>query len=485
MSSNQSLLEGVANSPHALTDGQLTFPYQEVPPFFERLDQFFSASGINLADRLAFECFNSVPSALTLLYLLQKGYSFVLLPPSGKSEKGLSLKPIPTFCSYRVVVERSLSKQLVQGEIAPEQFLLLEKNEPYSPSACNHGAAKLYLRTSGSMGASKIVVHSQSKLLGNALNCVKKYQFESHDRVAIPVPLAHMYGLGAVFLPAILVGASIDLLDKANVLKYLARERKFKPTITFVTPALCDMLRRGFRRARSYKVVVTSGQRIQEELFRAFSPRVGGTLVNQYGSSEMGAIAACNPTDSLAQRVSTIGTSMEDVELRVELADDGSIVGELYCKHQYGFDGYVDEDGNWIAKHTPESWYRTGDMAKKLPNGYIEVVGRADNSINRSGYLVLFSDIESMMEKIEGIKQVIVVEAQGKSKRGQRIAAFCLTERKATLTGAEIRKASFDHLPTYAIPDDVFVVKTWPLLPSGKVDRQALVAISAKVDILR
>jgi acyl-CoA synthetase (AMP-forming)/AMP-acid ligase II len=137
-------------------------------------------------------------------------------------------------------------------------FLRLESNPDYNGKLAT--PEKLYLRTSGSMGASKIVVHTHEKLLGNAHNCVEKYGFAPESRAVIPVPLAHMYGFGAEFLPAIMAGAAIDLQDRMNLLKYLDRERRFQPTIAFATPAICDMLLKGYKTPRTtYAAFVTSG----------------------------------------------------------------------------------------------------------------------------------------------------------------------------------------------------------------------------------
>ena len=62
-----------------------------------------------------------------------------------------------------------------------------------------------------------------------------------------PVPVAHMYGFGAEFLPAVMAGASIDLQEKTHLLKYLERERQFQPNIVFATPTLCEILMKGYK----------------------------------------------------------------------------------------------------------------------------------------------------------------------------------------------------------------------------------------------
>jgi acyl-CoA synthetase (AMP-forming)/AMP-acid ligase II len=467
-----------------LTDGQITCYYNNLPSLLESINQYFSGQNISLNNHFAFECSNSVFGALIALYLLKHGSSFVLLPPQGHQGKGPDFKPsIPKFCQYRLAIKPfSKKNQPAKNELFPENFLAIEENEQYKNENRIHLTEKLYIRTSGSMGASKLVVHSHTKLLQNALNCVKRYQLESDDRVVIPIPIFHLYGFGAGLLAAISVGASVDIQDNSNILKYLQRERQFDPNVAFLTPSLCEMLVRGKKNDRAYKVVITSGERIKEDTFRAFNARFGGRLVSQYGSTEMGATAACEPDDSLELRVKTIGKPMSNVQLKIEESQDNGEyepgTAELWCQHDYGFEGYIDENGQKLSDASAAAWFNTGDLAKINPNGYIEVIGRAKNSINRSGFLVLFSDIEKAIEKLEQIKQVVVIAAKGEEKRGQRIVAFCMLEHKNILNASQIREACFDILPKYAIPDSVQIVNTLPTLPNGKVDRQTLVKMA-------
>jgi acyl-coenzyme A synthetase/AMP-(fatty) acid ligase len=490
------LLEAKARSgaswDNILTDGQFTLTYAALPRLLAEIDGYFGRQLGGRGSCLAVECPNSVPGALTLLYLLQQEISFVLLPPSEQGEQTSAWRPIPGFCQYRLAVKRAPVATTAEWLHAPENFMLLEPNRLHQPPVdpALHAPGYLFLRTSGSMGVSKLVAHSQAKLLANALNCVEHYHFTSADRAVIPVPIAHMYGLGAEFLPAVLAGAALDLQDKANLLRYLEREKHFQPTIAFVTPSICEMLLKGFQRPRtSYKVIVTSGQRIGEALFRAFDEQVNGCLVNQYGSSEMGAIAACAPSAAQDQKATTIGQPMPGVQLMINGQNNHPVAGEeetgeLFCLHPYGFAGYVDEKGEWLYQPQPDVWYPTGDLAKRLSGNFIQVVGRADNSINRRGYLVQLADIEQQMEKIPAVDQVVVVRAAGrtnsKANKDEQIVAICVVNPGATATPVQLRQHCFDLLPAYAIPDAVFIVETLPLLPSGKVDRQALIALTAE-----
>ena len=448
-----------------MTDGSLHCDYQELPSLFANMDNHFAALGVTLQQTVAFACPNSVTGAVTLLYLLARGYSFMLLPPV---LKGTETRPVlPHFCHHDLTVQ-------------PERPLATAVQSQPLPATRTLPTERLYLRTSGSLGSSKIVVHQHDRLLQNAQNCVRKYQLDSSDRLFLPVPIFHMYGMGAAFLSAVLAGAAIQIVDKANIFKIVTYEKQFQPTVTFLTPDLCEMMVRWKQKSNTYRVMVTSGQRIQDTLFEQCNEKFGNCLVNQYGSTEMGAIAACSWQDPLDLRRTTIGTPMAGVELRLDDVDldappvsagdperqDAAQVGELLCRHPYGYLGHVDEKGDWIRQ--AESWYRTGDLARRTPSAQFQIVGRSQDSFNRRGYLVNLSEVAHALEQLAGVQSAVAFYLESIDQ----LVACCV----ASVDGAQIREASFTHLPAYARPDHVVVEESFPLLPSGKIDRQALQA---------
>jgi|GEM_PF-501177 len=459
---------------NCITDGRLSITYAKLRPALRAIGDYLLAHEIDSSHCLALECPNSVPSALTVLSLMERGISFCLLPQPQENQP--DLKPAPRFCQYRVVIRNATSNRREDWARRPEQFLALERNADFQPLplGVDHGPRRVYLRTSGSMGASKIVVHSHDNFVGNAHNNVKKFQLDPGDRAVIPIPLAHIYGLAGAFLPAFAAGCSIDLQSHTNHLQYLAREKSFQPNVAFLTPTLCDLLLKGFSTPRAYKVVVTSGQRMGDELFRRFDQQVGGALINMYGSSELGTTAGCDPGDPLHARLTTIGKPLQTAQLRIRQPDPHTGIGELQGQNAYSFAGYVDEAGNWLRRAAPNEWFSTGDLATVNAACEIQLVGRAQNSINRSGYLVMFSDIERIMEQMTDIAQVVVVASAEENERGQALVAFCVPPPGIALNSQQARHACFGKLPAYAIPDEVRIMASLPLLPGGKVDQQAL-----------
>ncbi len=470
---------------NVLGDGMTSCSYAAIPEVFGHLRERFEECGVNSQEHITLEVSNTVAGALTLLFVLANRYSFVLLPalsPAAKGERP-EIKP-PEFCRFQLAVDSGSRGPELPDGASRAGFLRVSENEEFRSGleVEMQGEPKLYLQTSGTLGAPKLVVHSHKKLLGNVSNCVERFGLKSGSRITIPVPIFHMYGLGAAFLPSVVVGASIDLQENTNLIRYMDRERQFHPDTAFLTPTLCEMFLKGRRSLRRYGLVVTAGDRIKRDTFVEFESRFG-PLVNLYGTTEMGAISASSPDDPAEVRASTVGKPMSGVTVKLvggAESNKGLGSGRLQCLHNYGFDGYVDNKGNWVRSpcHAEANWFDTGDMGRMDEKGYIEVLGRSDHSVNRSGILVFFSDIERQLEAIDGIEKAVVI-AKGESKWGGGIAAFCVPIGRASIQCKDIRDKCYELLPRYAIPDNIVVIKSLPTLPSGKVDRSALPTIAS------
>lgn len=474
-----------------LTDGQFTYTYMDIPDIFEEIQELLAEKEITAKECLALECDNSMPNALVLLYLLENGYSFLVLPKESKLDSKPSL---PEFCRYKIETEnidnKNSGKKNNNGKIVhpnPEQFLSITENEKWIGKN-NIASQKLFLRTSGSTGIPKMVMHSHARLKSNVLNCVQRLHLGSDHRIAIPVPMSHSYGLTTAFLPGITAGASIDLQKGANILRYMQREQEFDPNTVFMTPVFCETLLKGRKSPRPYRLTVIAGDRIRGNTFEKYEA-LFGCLVQLYGSTEMGAIAAADPDMPGNLRAKAVGRPLANVQMRLGNGQSGDeqpengqdensakATGELWCHHQCGFEGYVDESGELLdpaREYHRDGWFRTKDFGRILPGGYLQVFGRYDDSVNRDGLLVFFSDVEKAIETINGIDAVVVI-SKGESERGKRLIAYCILAKGIGMTEKDIRAACFDLLSRNAVPDQIIIVHSLPLLANGKVDRRKL-----------
>lgn len=456
---------------NSISDGQFICRYTDIPEALKTMERFLFQQGIQEKDCLAVECLNTLPCVLLLLTLLKLEIGFMPIPPVGKAAGWSPTSVVPEFCQYLLTIKQVEDKKTwIQR---PEQFVTIKPMKPKSIRKSFESKGKLFFRTSGSLGKSKIVVHSQSQWLGNVNNCRERYQFTPADRVFLPAPIVHSYGFGTGLLASIMSGASLCLQEKSNLIHFLEMEKMFQPTMAIVTPNLCEMVLLGKKTVRPYKIIISSGQRFKKEVFYAFDRLCGNRLVNQYGCTEMGAISSSNSEDPVELRCDRIGRPMNGVLLKIKEREEQPIV---YCQHPFGYLGYMDEAGMWRSK--ARQWYRTGDIAQKDKKGLIEIVGREGLCLNRSGYLVSIIEIEKELEQLPFIKKIIIAVTKFEDLQGQKLVACCVLNQKGNMTEAEVLASFSSLLPNYAAPDDVLLLPDLPLLTNGKIDRQLVTKLA-------
>ncbi|HEX3763195.1 MAG TPA: fatty acid--CoA ligase family protein [Kofleriaceae bacterium] len=443
----------------------------------------FAAHQITLDDLLAVECVTSVPGALTVLYLMSRGFSFVLLPARDRTAPPPS---VPRFCRQRLTVRGGLSADAAEISLLhPDTFLEISRvadHEP-APNLADRTIGHLFLRTSGSFGTPKLAVFTHDQLLANSVLSLARTRLTAHDRIALPVPLPHAYGLGAGFLPGFAAGASLRLIESANLLRYLEHERAYRPTVAFLTPTLCAMFSRHTSAQDHYRHIVVAGDKLKRELFEAAELRFSRVL-NLYGTTEMGVIAVADAARTDGPRSATVGPPLPGVELRLDVpelaAEAPTGAGVIACRHPHGFEGYVEGDGRPWTGEPPlrDGWYRTRDLGRLHDGECLEVLGREDHSVNRDGRLVMLAEVERAMERLPGVERAITVVGR-ETLRGRDILAYCSPCDGHELEAARLRNACAGVLPAYAIPDQIVITSEIPLLANGKVDRRALATAAA------
>ena len=333
-----------------ITDGTYQCTYHELIEIFVTLDRFIGESAVSPGDCSVLICGNSLPEAVLLSWMLYRKRNFLLLPRGGL------VISLPEFCQHKIKIQVDLNSPGINIKV-PDTYLAVEPNPGFSAAARFPGKqGSIFLKTSGSTAEPKLVIHSHEAFVQNAVNCVHRFEITPNDRLLIPVPIYHMYALGAAIIPGLIAGASINLLEKTNIITYLDREKQSQPNVSFLTPPLCDMFLRARKSSYGYRLVVTAGDRITPTTFENFETRFG-KLVNLYGSTELGAIATNKLDDPLNIRANGILETMPGVTMDFadkESENDPERVSEIICTHEFGFDTYVDKKGGKITK--PRTW---------------------------------------------------------------------------------------------------------------------------------
>ena len=475
-----SLIRSAVSKPaHAsslLADSRHYCSYSEVPVHLAAICAFLGEHGATSTDCITLELTNSLTSALALLALLDRGYDVVLMPTRTRDPAvATSAVQSPRFARWLLRVTEDPMSCGILG--TPERFLDLRLNPEHSAAAParEDRLPRLYARTSGSLGLSKFVVHTHDRVAACALRVLERLRLDASFRVALPIPIFHLFCLRAGLLPSLAAGASIDFQQRANLLSYLEREEQFHPDAAFVTPTFCETVLRARKGPRPYRFVVTGGDRLSE-FAREAAEALHGPLINSYGSTEMGNVAMGAPAMDRDLRAGTVGQPLPGITWRiVETRPAEGGAGELQLQSPYAFRSYVDLDGQELrlADTFDGPWFRSRDLARARPDGTLEILGRVDLSLNRNGMLLSFAELESRLRDVQAVGEA-AVSAGRDDIRGRSLVAFCVLRRGEHCTAQELRAQLAAQLPWFALPDVVNILPDLPKLESGKLDRRAL-----------
>ncbi|WP_370418414.1 amino acid adenylation domain-containing protein [Streptomyces sp. QH1-20] len=234
--------------------------------------------------------------------------------------------------------------------------------------------------------------------------------------------------------------------------------------------------------------------RVAGERLRSWPPdSLPFEVVNVYGSSEATVVTTCNlsavsrtlTSDERAHRAPPVGRAVPGVRVHVLDASFAPVAagepGELYVSGAGLSLGYLNRpDANeekFLPNPLPEDphpvLYRTGDVARRWPDGHIEVIGRADDEVKIRGYRVHLGEVESALARQPGVRQAAVTTAEPVTGE-RKLLGYITTDPSAPPLVREIRRVLRRTLPPYMVPASITVVDSIPIGPGGKVNRAGL-----------
>ncbi|UHA73129.1 amino acid adenylation domain-containing protein [Paenibacillus sp. 481] len=231
------------------------------------------------------------------------------------------------------------------------------------------------------------------------------------------------------------------------------------------------------------KHIVTAGEQlVVPERLASFLRRNQVYLHNHYGPSETHVVTTLTigPEDAEAG-VPSIGAPISNTAIYI-LSDTGAlqpvgVPGELYISGDNvgrGYAGRADlTEEKFVADpfRSGERCYRTGDLAKWLPDGTIEYLGRIDHQVKIRGYRIEIGEIEAQLLNVSSVKETIVLAIEGHN--GQKsLCAYFVADQELSI--GELRGDLSESLPSYMIPSFFVQLARMPLTPNGKIDRRAL-----------
>jgi fatty-acyl-CoA synthase len=335
--------------------------------------------------------------------------------------------------------------------------------------------------TSGTTGFPKGATLSHHNILNNGYFVGEGVSYTEHDRVCLPVPLYHCFGMVMGNLGATSHGACIVLpapgFDPAATLRAVAQEKITSlygvPTMFIAELGLPDFA--GYDLS-SLRTGIMAGSPCPVEVMKRVVAEMNmAEVAICYGMTETSPVSTMTRRDDgLDRRTETVGKVMPHLESKVVDPATGLPVprgaaGELCTRGYSVMLGYWDQAEATAEAIDAARWMHTGDLATMDADGYLNIVGRIKDLVIRGGENVYPREVEEFLYSHPDISDVQVIGVPD-ARYGEELMAWVVMRPGATgLTAADVREFCAGKLAHYKVPRYVHVVDGFPMTVTGKV----------------
>ena len=349
------------------------------------------------------------------------------------------------------------------------------------PSDRVAGAPGLILYTSGSTGLPKGAVLSHAALAFSSRSWAEPVMaLGRDDRVLAVLPFSHSYGLNGALLAPLWAGACVVLLERfvpEDVLAAIARHR------VTVFPAVATMIRRLLDSPQlertdlsSLRLTLSGAAPCPWDLAEEWQRRTGVRILRGYGMTELFRPISYLARDS-RDLPDSIGRAVPGVDVRVVDEDGEPLlsgeVGELWINSPAAMDGYLDapEETRVVIEN---GWFKTGDLARITPDGFVCIVGRKRELILRGGYTVFPAEVEAALLAHPAVAEAAVVGVPH-AELGEEVVAFATLRAGAVAPAEQLVAHCKERLAAYKYPRRIVIVDQLPKGATGKILKARLV----------
>jgi len=338
--------------------------------------------------------------------------------------------------------------------------------------------------TSGTTGFPKGVMLTHNNLVNNGQAIGDGMRFTENDRLCIPVPFFHCFGLVLAVLAATTHGAAMLPLLWYTPMKVMHTVEYEKCTAVHGVPTMFigilehrDFEKYDFSTLRTGIMAgSTCPLRVMQDCVNKMNMK---EIITVYGLTE--ASPGCTMTtveDTVERRVGTAGRAFPNMETKIWDADTEKDLppntpGE-FCVRGYNImKGYYKMEKETRAVIDKDGWLHTGDLSEVDEQGYYRITGRIKDMIIRGGENLSPKEIEDMIYTFEGVKDVAVVAAPS-YKYGEEVCAVIVPKARVQLDPDEIRAFVNKKLSKHKTPKYIVFTESLPLTASGKVQKYKL-----------
>jgi amino acid adenylation domain-containing protein len=471
----------------ALIMGGKRWSYRRLAGLTGALSAALAANGTGPESIVAVGLPRSPLLIAALLAVLRRGAAFLAVDPDLAAERRSFM--IRDSRARAVLTTSALSERFA-GMGAP--LVLADESGEHldapPPPAYRPDALAYLVYTSGSTGVPKAVMGTHGSLLNRLAWGWRQLPFAAGDVCVQKTSVSFVDSI-AEFFTGLLAGVPTVILDDtvtADVDRFVEGLAAGEVTRVVLVPSLLRAMLAmpGLAdRLPRLRVVVSSGEALDRALVDAVLAGLPGvTLLNLYGSSEVGADVTAFWCDEGGVGPTPIGRPIDGLVVRV--LDDRfrpvppGVPGALLVGGRGLSRGYAHRGGLTAARFVPDPWgngerlYRTGDQARWRANGTLEFLGRRDDQVKIRGVRVEPGEVETALAAMPEVSGCAVVPRRYGDD--VRLVAFVVPVPGSGLDADAVRRSARRYLPELLLPSVIALCDDLPLTPTGKVDREAL-----------
>lgn len=398
----------------------------------------------------------------------------LIVPPDG-GEHARTAAP-PGALIIEVVLSPAGQVRFVPANPSP---LPRKQTEPNSEDVA------LFLHTSGTTSRPKGVPLSHANLLASAANVAATYALTSEDVSLCVMPLFHVHGLVASTLATLRAGGTVVVPPRFSASSFWPAVKAHRATWYSAVPTIHQVL---LARADEDRAPTpgTSGLRFIRSCSSALAPatmtnlesRFGCPVLEAYGMTEAAHQMASNPLPPAPRRPGSVGRG---TGVQVAIMDDAGallttgIQGEVVIKGPNVTRGYHNNPEANAAAFT-NGWFRTGDQGILDANGYLTLVGRLKELINRGGEKISPREIDEALLAHPAVAEAVAFGVPD-AKYGEEVAAAVVLRGEANET--ELAAHCRERLAAFKVPKTIYLVTQIPRTATGKIQRRNVAATFA------
>jgi len=472
----------------------VTITYGALRRNVEALAEQLAAAGVRRGDRVGIALPNGLPVVVAFLAAAEVGTAAPLNPAykaddfafylEDTNAKVLILPPDGADDARRAAGDRVPVLPVDMDAAGAVALTTVSGRKPY-PRPTKDDVA-LILHTSGSTGRPKRVPLTHANLTISAQNVARHYRLTKDDVSMCVMPLFHVHGLVASTLATLATGGTLVVPAKFNPLSFWRTARDTGMTWYSAVPTIHQLLlargadpNRRPEGAARLRFIRSCSAALPPPVMEALETAFGAPVLEAYGMTEAAHQMASNPLPPDERRAGSVGRGT-DVQIGI-MDDEGNLLapgkaGEVVIKGPNVITGY-ENNPEANAKSFTNGWFRTGDQGILDEKGYLTLVSRIKELINRGGEKISPREIDEVLLTHPAVAEAVAFGVPH-ATWGEEVAAAVVT--RSEVSEADLIAFCKEKLADFKRPKQIHITTTIPRTATGKIQRRVVAEAFAK-----